>query len=277
MKSVTIVGCGWFGLPMAVDLLNHDYSVKGSYRKSEKLPLLKNLGVKPFQLDLSERVKLQSFNDNELAIIREHLQSDYLIINIPPKLKHKNQNYLEKLNALKSLTNIDNYKRVIFISSTGVYPSLGMDMQEESACEHSESSTTLLQAEKLFLNYSNVCVVRFAGLIGPSRAPGRFLAGRKAVAGGNNPVNLVHLSDCIRAILAIISAEKVSPIYNLCTPHHPTKSDFYSKASMALSLPSPEFVSDNLPAKTVNGLRLCNELNFSYKYQNLYDAIKDTN
>ncbi len=277
MKSVSIVGCGWFGLPMAVELIKQEYGVKGSYRRSEKLPFLQNEGINAFKLDLSELVSHESVDEIDLGVIKKNLQSDYLIVNIPPKLRDKSQNYLMQLQTLLTLINLNNYKRVIFISSTGVYPSLNEDMTEDSACEHSESSATLLQAENLFLTYSNVCVLRFAGLIGPSRAPGRFLAGRKGLSGAEQPVNLVHLDDCIQAVLTILSADKVSSVYNLCSPHHPSRNDFYSRAAKQLNLPSPEFISDNIPAKTVNGLKLCNELNFSYIYKNLYDAIKATN
>ena len=41
------------------------------------------------------------------------------------------------------------------------------------------------------------CAVRFAGLIGPARPPGRFLAGRTDLAGGERPVNLVQQIDCL--------------------------------------------------------------------------------
>ena len=68
------------------------------------------------------------------------------------------------------------------------------------------SGKALINFEKM-LNECNefmTTVIRFAGLFGYDRNPGRFLAGRKEVRNGEAPVNLIHRDDCINIIELVI-------------------------------------------------------------------------
>ena len=58
---------------------------------------------------------------------------------------------------------------------------------------------SLLEMEQLFTqnNQFEAAVIRFGGLYGPGRHPGNFLARKKELAGASNPVNMIHLEDCI--------------------------------------------------------------------------------
>lgn len=52
MTQISILGCGWLGLPLAEALISNDFSVKGSTTSSSKLGDLENLGVLPFLIAL---------------------------------------------------------------------------------------------------------------------------------------------------------------------------------------------------------------------------------
>jgi 3-hydroxyisobutyrate dehydrogenase-like beta-hydroxyacid dehydrogenase len=52
MTQISILGCGWLGLPLAKTLLENDFSVKGSTTSNDKLSLLENLGIQPFIIAL---------------------------------------------------------------------------------------------------------------------------------------------------------------------------------------------------------------------------------
>jgi 3-hydroxyisobutyrate dehydrogenase-like beta-hydroxyacid dehydrogenase len=48
MTKISILGCGWLGLPLAKVLVKNGFSVKGSTTTQDKILVLKQLGVDPF-------------------------------------------------------------------------------------------------------------------------------------------------------------------------------------------------------------------------------------
>ena len=48
MKSVSIMGCGWLGFPLAEYLIKKKYSVKGSTTSAEKIDKLLAAGIDAF-------------------------------------------------------------------------------------------------------------------------------------------------------------------------------------------------------------------------------------
>ena len=48
MKSVSILGCGWLGKPMAVSLLREGFSVKGSTTSEIKIQELEALEIEAY-------------------------------------------------------------------------------------------------------------------------------------------------------------------------------------------------------------------------------------
>jgi len=260
MTSVTIIGCGWFGFPLAESLIKQGYFVKANKRQQQDLEPLSQVGIDAYQLDLASEYSINS--------AKKLLDSDMLIINIPPGLRRGETSYLANLEALSSAIGDKQYQRVIFVSTTGVYPNEDKVMTEDDAQPHSEVSQILLQAESIFARMNHSCIMRFAGLIGPKRHPGRFFAGKTDVSGGNVAVNLVHLDDCIAAVSLILHSPEVANVYNLCAPEHPTKATFYSHAAEHLGEKVPEFNQQISPSKIIDGNLICRQLGFSYHHTN---------
>ncbi|WP_372870449.1 SDR family NAD(P)-dependent oxidoreductase [Shewanella sp.] len=254
IKSVSIIGCGWFGLPLAKKLLMAGLSVKGCKRTPEGVDEIRAMGVEAYRLDLQE----------DAPVPESLLQADCLIINLPPGIRRGDTDYLERLAKLKdALTTIP--KRLLFISTTGVYPDLPAVLDEGDASAHSPGAAILLGAEALFAGL-NTTVVRFAGLVGPGRHPGRFFAGRTDVSGGALPVNIVHLDDCLSAVQALIAAPSIGRCYNLCAPGHPSKQTFYTEAARSGGFALPQFAADNGNGKVIDGSLICRELGVHYRY-----------
>gem|GEM_PF-4555050 len=46
--TISIIGCGWLGLPLAEFLVQKGYLIKGSTTREEKLDQLKSKGIQPF-------------------------------------------------------------------------------------------------------------------------------------------------------------------------------------------------------------------------------------
>jgi nucleoside-diphosphate-sugar epimerase len=237
--DISVLGCGWLGLPLAVRLVQQGYRVNGSTTTPEKTDLLNEQGINPFLLNLAE-------TDLSQDTLAEFLHADILVLNIPPKLRSDGgESYLQQLQVLlKALRNAP-VNRVLFVSSTSVYLDLNRVVSEEDTVftDEQDPHNTLLQAERLFQDTEDwVCtVVRFAGLVGGSRQPGRFMAGKQNLPNGDAPVNLIHLDDCVNILLRIIEQKKWNQLYNACADEHPSRRDFYAAAATALGLVPPTF------------------------------------
>ena len=55
MTKISILGCGWLGLPLAKALLEKGFSVNGSTTSTEKLSILENAGISPFLISLDSK------------------------------------------------------------------------------------------------------------------------------------------------------------------------------------------------------------------------------
>ncbi|RZJ28768.1 MAG: short-chain dehydrogenase, partial [Flavobacterium sp.] len=54
MTEISILGCGWLGLPLAKSLIQKGYSVKGSTTSENKVDVLQANNIDPFVISLSE-------------------------------------------------------------------------------------------------------------------------------------------------------------------------------------------------------------------------------
>ncbi|WP_413484354.1 SDR family oxidoreductase [Shewanella baltica] len=272
-SSVALVGCGWFGFALAKQLVHEGYRVTGCKRSAEELSALTEVGIEAYPLQLGSEAP----SAPDAQALSGLFQTDYLVVNIPPRLKRGNAAYLEELQQLIALTQGWKYQQIVFISTTGVYPAKDKVMTEADALAESSDSQVLLDAEALFQALPHACIVRFAGLVGPKRHPGRFLAGKTDVSGANVAVNLVHLSDCVCAVSRILAATgsglSVAPIYNLCAPTHPTKAEFYQAAAESLGLVAPEFNQQSMPSKVIQGDAIVTDLGFRYQYASPLDML----
>ncbi|MFD2146542.1 hypothetical protein [Mucilaginibacter antarcticus] len=172
--TVSILGCGWYGLEFAKSLVDKWIKIKGSTTTPGKLSLLAQYGIAPYKIDLSP--------DNEIVDL-DFFVCDILWISIPPKTRAgQGAEYLTKLERLIPYITGNNIKQVVLISSTGVYGDNNTEVTELDMPEpDSESGKILLSAEKLLKAHTEftTTIIRFGGLIGPGRDPGGFFAGKK--------------------------------------------------------------------------------------------------
>ncbi|PJJ10031.1 nucleoside-diphosphate-sugar epimerase [Flavobacterium sp. 1] len=245
MKQISILGCGWLGLPLAKALIANGFSVKGSTTSEEKLSGLTTEGIDSFLVALdSERITG--------AIDDFMLGSETLIINIPPQLRGKNSDsstenekiFVEKIKILIPYIEKSTIENVLFVSSTSVYGEVEGTITEETVPKpDTESGKQLLEAESILQDNPNfkTTVLRFGGLIGEDRNPVKFLAGKQNIENPNTRINFIHQEDCIGIILKIIELKSWNEIYNGVSPFHPTRQAYYTQKATELSLPLPAF------------------------------------
>ena len=257
MKKISILGCGWLGLPLAKSLLEKGFLVNGSTTSIDKISVLRDAGINSFHiiLPLSSRAQSSDFLNIENSEIELFLEnSEILIIDIPPKLRDVSSSnskpFVEKIQTLLPFIKKSSVKKVIFVSSTSVY-SDAFPIKELSEITvtnpETESGKQLSEVENILLKNQNfeTIILRFGGLIGEDRNPIKFLSGRKNIENPDAPINLIHQKDCIGIIDEIIHNENNNliwnQIYNAVYPYHPSRKEYYTQKAMEQNLALPEF------------------------------------
>lgn len=265
--KISILGCGWLGFPLAKALLSKGFLVKGSTTSTEKLAVLKNAGIEPFLITLSENKtsgNLTDFLDN----------SKILIIDVPPKLRGSDtENFVSKIRNVLPFIEKSAVQNVLFISSTSVYSDDDAMITEETIPKPvTEGGKQLLETEQLLQNNSHfkTTVLRFGGLIGKDRHPVKFLAGRENLDNPDAPVNLIHQDDCIGIILQIIEMNSWNETFNAAAPSHPSRNLYYTQKAKDMNLALPKFnFSGNSSGKIILSARIEKVLKYTFTKPNL--------
>jgi len=250
-QRISILGCGWLGIALAIDLINKGYEVYGSTTSNTKIKELADKGIKPFLIDISKTYvdMLDFFN------------SDVLIIAITP---NNITNIINLINEIEK----SKVQKVLFISSTSVYPFTNGIVTEETCT----SNTPLAEIEKLFITNTSFksTILRFGGLFGYDRQPGKFIKHNRPVDNPEGYINLIHRDDCIEIIEQIIKKNIWNEILNACADSHPKRRDFYLRESKKTGGSIVVFNerSDN-KYKIINSQKIKTLLNYEFKYPDL--------
>lgn len=262
-KCISVLGCGRLGLPLAKMLLRHNYRVKGSTTTPGKVNSLQKEGIEAFQLGFTPDAEASG------DVLTHFFDTDVLVINIPPKARRNPK--AGKLYPVKAET-IAGFisprtEKVIFVSSTSVYPNTNTSLDESFVIENSPAPY-ILQAEEVFSNSPGPksFIVRAGGLMGSGNFVQRFISGKKEMRGGDSPVNFVHTDDVNRLILELIKQDAEGGVYNAVAPEHPQRTVLYTEKCKALGLEVPTFTEDELPWKIIESGKAVRELGFRFKF-----------
>ncbi|MFO8148428.1 MAG: SDR family NAD(P)-dependent oxidoreductase [Bacteroidota bacterium] len=267
--KISLLGCGWLGLPLSEKLLEEGHIIKGSTTSMEKLSKLSEVGLIPYRIKLfAEGVQ------GDLSAFLE--DSELLIIDIPPGLRNNpDANFIGKIGRLKDFIKKSSIKKVLFVSATSVYEDteeFPVYTEDDSPNGTAENSLQLKSAENELKNSEQyeTTIVRFGGLFGPGRNPVAYLSGKKDVKDPNAPVNLIHLEDCISIISKIIEKEAWGATFNAVYPEHPTKAAYYSRIAEEKNLAVPEFNHENVSkGKYIESVTLDEVLDYTFQ-QRIY-------
>lgn len=267
-ETISILGCGWLGLPLGKYLAERGFQLKGSVTKAEKFDLLKASGVLPYHLEVdAEQLWV---NDPDF------FECDILVISVPPRrIENIRQVYPAQMAQLVPFIVQHKIEKVLFISSTSVYPETLQNATEDSICPpDKESGKAIVLAEDMLKSRTefDTTILRFGGLIGADRNPARFLM-KASASILNTPVNLIHQDDCISIIAAVIDQKVWGETLNACSPEHPLKRDFYGKAAEISGLPKPPVEERPGASKIVNPEKLIRILHYSFKYPSPIDYL----
>ncbi len=269
VEKISVLGCGWTGMPVARGLISRGFVVKGSTTRIGKMGEVALSGTIPFIVSANptlEGDRLSAF-----------LDCDVLIVTLPPPKKDGQPNWAQHVHE-SIVRNViaSNIKKVVLFSSTSVYPNLNRAVVEDDAqnITSSHSGIDIKSLEDIYLKQDafEVLVTRFAGLFGPGRHPGRFLSSGRTISCGKSPVNLVHLKDVVGGVVFLIE-QQCTGVYNICCPEHPSRSEFYSAAIQDLGKRVPEIEDAECEYKSVSSLKL-QEAGYQFLCTNPLEEVK---
>ncbi len=261
--TASVLGCGYIGRPLATLLLERGWRVRGSTTSKAKLDQLLAYGIEPYLLELTP--KLQGRGR------RDFFDSDVIILNFPPGRKRADvRTFMESvMESLLFYLRAGSVQKVLFVSSTSVYRS-GRVREEDAGklTPETASGCALLAAEKTLRSASEfqTTILRFGGLYGYERKPGRFWSGR-SLRNPQNSVNLVHRDDAVGVALATITQNCWGETFNVCADQHPSRAEFYTQAALHLGMAPPKMGLDaSQPDKVVLNHRVRERLGYTFKY-----------
>lgn len=267
-QSISILGCGWLGVPLAKHFLEKGFTVKGSVTSEEKFGMLRDAGIFPYRIVLSDTEVILDDPD--------FFKCDVLVISIPPRrIEEIERVFPSQIRRLIPFILKAGILKVIFISSTSVYPDQNQLAHEKDILFPDKASgRALVEAENLMSEQSafKTTRLRFGGLIGADRNPARFLL-KSTQPIANAPINLIHQDDCIGIISAIIEKELWGETLNACCPEHPMKKDFYEKAAIQSGLAVPVISEEFASFKTIDSSKLIRLLNYQFIYSSPMDYL----
>jgi nucleoside-diphosphate-sugar epimerase len=236
MTKISIIGLGWIGLPTATILAN-THHVIGSTTSAEKATELTATGIHAIHFELIPFPKGKGF--------QQLFSSEILVVNIPPKSRTSSgEYYLEQIRFLRSMVDQSAIKKVIFISSTSVYPKVARFepyLESEKFDTKQAGNDVIYQSELLFSKERNydLTILRFGGLIGEDRVPGKYVVGKEDVV-GHTRVNYIYRMDAVGVIAWIIEKSLWNQTYNGVAPVHSHRKEVFDKNVEKLGLEPPK-------------------------------------
>jgi len=307
ISSVGIIGCGWLGGALALQLKNEGVAVLATRSNTSNVEQLKckDINAKVLALPMNQN----TLNDHSI------FNQQCLVIAITPQFRLGRIDYAEKVKQLVVAASLKgNVEKIILLSSTAVYNGLLGSVDENIALDLSADKVSVLNAaEQAVLDFNllnnNISshdklnddklnkdslkantlkdkqdkkkgyVLRLSGLIGPNRHPGKFLLSGRMLKSPEAIVNLIHQKDAVGLILTLLKSDIDSGIFNGVSATQISKKHFYQAAAKAVGLPMPIFEKSKLlsetsnsvkhTSKVVSGNKVKDKLNYSFVHDDL--------
>ena len=273
---VLIVGCGYVGLPLGVELVRQGHEVFGLRRSTAAEAELKRAGITPLLADITQPESLKKLPRDFDWVVNCTASGgggadDYRKI------------YLEGNRNLVAWLALSPPKKFIYTSSTSVYgQNDGSVVTEESPAEpEAPTAKVLAEAEQFLISASQnnfpAIILRVAGIYGPARGHSfkQFLRGEAHVEGdGARFLNMIHRDDVIGVIIAALERGTPGEIYNAADNEPVSQRNFFEWLAAELQKPLPPRVTADAEAgrkrgvtnKRIGNAKLRAELKYEFKF-----------
>lgn len=234
LPTKLILGCGYLGRRVAALWQRQGDHVIATTRRPETADELQRQGLQPLVCDVLDPPELPAVDAVCYAVGLDR-QAGASMRSV----------YVDGLARV--LARLPRPRRFIYISSSSVYgQSDGGWIDESAATEPVEESGRIVLAAEQTLRQAlpEAIILRFSGIYGPGRLLRRtsIEAGTPIVADADKWLNLIHVDDGARAVLAAEQRANAAGTYNICDGHPMRRRDFYQELARLLHAPPPVFI-----------------------------------
>ncbi len=296
MRLVTIVGCGYTGSRLAMRWVNLRHPVRGFSTGPQSAARITATGAAAAILDLDQPSRDPIDVDGQpvyYAVPPAHAVPTSAV----PSLSSDTRDIrLERL--LGRLTGTP--RRLIYLSTTGVYGDRGGALVDESTPPEPKSERALrrLAAETTLRAWADArrvswSILRVPGIYGPGRLPlERLRRGDPAISlEETTPGNRIHVDDLVTACVAAgVAPAADGQIYNVTDGSEDSLTAFLLRVAGIVGLPPPPLVSRTEAQRTLSAAawsflsesrradnrRMREELGVELAYQDLDKGIRDS-
>jgi nucleoside-diphosphate-sugar epimerase len=281
---VLIVGCGYVGFPLAVELRRRGHDVCGLRRSAAAEAELQRASITPLLADITQPDSLAK------------LPCDFdWVVNCSASgggdAEDYRKVYLEGNRHLLAWLADAPLKKFAYTSSTSVYAQNdGAVVTENSPAEpDAPTAKILVETEKLLLAAAQkkfpVVILRVAGIYGPGRGHAfkQFLRGEAKIEDdGARWLNMIHRDDVIGSIIAALENGRPGEIYNATDNEPVSQRKFYEWLAAELNQPLPPAITADTAArkrgvtnKRVSNAKLRTELNHRFRFPDFRAGYAD--
>ena len=247
-----ILGCGWVGEEVAKYYTGKGWQVYATCTSAEKKDYLTSLGLDVAVVNFDEEVSISEFPTT----------FDFVLNSIPASSRSSVSEISNRFENVRNYLQTINYNKQIYLSSIGIYPDKDGIFNED--CKEDLNERLFVAERKVELLNSHI--YRLGGLFGKNRIFAKYFANRVCTT-GDQPANFIHLDDVVALITKGFESDLNNRIYNLVAPEHPSKKEVILASAAKYNFEPPSsFQPENSFQKMVAGLRIINELNYSFKY-----------
>lgn len=286
---VLVVGCGYVGWPLALELARRGHTTFGLRRSPEKLiaPSSPPNPVTLLTADITQPASLQTLPRDFDWVVN-------CVASGGGDATDYQRLYLEGMRNLIHWLDPQPRRptRFLYTSSTGVYgQNDGSEVDETSVTAPTTATAKiLLETEQTLLSAALVkpfaaVVLRVAGIYGPDRGYllKQFLRGEARIEGeGGRTLNMIHRTDLIHTIITALETARAGAIYNVVDDAPVSQLEFFRWLSHQWHRPPPPTTLETttgrkrgLTNKRVSNRKLKAELGVKLIYPSYREGYAD--
>lgn len=280
MATRLVFGCGYLGRRVALRWLAAGDRVVAVTRSEQTARQFAELGMEPLIADVTKPETLGALPAAETLLYAVGYDRSG-----GPSIGEVYATGLANVLAAVPPTT----RRVIYISTTGVYGDAGGDWIDEATppAPIRDGGQASLAAEEILRSSPYACrsvSLRLAGIYGPDRLP--YLAQLKAAEPIAAPsagwLNLIHVDDAATTVLTAADHPAPPPVVCVSDGQPPLRTDYYTEMARLLNAPPPTFIdppADSPRAaraaasKRVRNALLTGELGVSLRYPTYREGL----
>jgi nucleoside-diphosphate-sugar epimerase len=235
--KVAILGCGYIGTALAINLKGKGHVVTTTTRSPDNIPYLQSIS--------DHAMIVQGNQIQALENLLRHQEALVMTVAADSSSNYE-ETYLKTAQAISTvINNHASLSKIIYTSSTSIYGDHQGNSVDETTPPHAKFPTSqiLISTEDTLMaltsNERDVCILRLGEIYGPEREIASRLKRMEGIpfpGDGSHLTNLIHRDDVVRAIEFALE-KPLRGIYNLCNDLHIPRREFYRQICEQENLP----------------------------------------